>query len=78
VDKIKVPRKVWKAIEAVKESGKTNMLDWQAVQFYCNENEEYEAVVWIQDHYKEWGQLIMLGPEIIEGENDAKKRTSTN
>ena len=65
-EQIKVPRKVWDVIERVRESGKTNMLDWQAVQYYCNENEEYEAVVWIQDHHKDWGKIIMLGSIIVE------------
>jgi len=65
---VKVPKKVWDAILAVRDSGKTNMLDWRAVQVYCSENEEHEAVVWIQDHHKEWGEVILIGPEVVEDE----------
>ena len=65
---IKVTQKVFDGIEAVRNSGLTNMLDKYTVQRLCLDLEYYEAVVWIEDHNKEYARAIFEGFEIIKEE----------
>jgi len=65
---IKVTQKVFDGIEAVRNSGLTNMLDKYTVQRLCLDLEYYEAVVWIEDHNKEYARAISEGFEIIKEE----------
>lgn len=60
---VKVPAKVLDGIDAVRDSGKTNMLDSRAVQFYANKMEHYETVLWIEDNRSEYGRGIFEGFE---------------
>jgi len=43
--RVKVPKKVIEGIETVRNTGRTNMLDFNAVQVIANELELYETVV---------------------------------
>lgn len=63
---IKVPAKVLEGIKAVRDSGKTNMLDSHAVQHYASAMEHYETVVWIQDNRSDYGRGVFQGFEAEE------------
>jgi len=43
--RVKVPKKVIEGTETVRNTGRTNMLDFNAVQVIANELELYETVV---------------------------------
>lgn len=64
---IKVPQKVYDGIEAVRKSGKTNMLDRNAVQVMCNVMGFYDAVLWIEDNKREYAAAIFTGFEVEKG-----------
>jgi len=67
---VKVPQKVYDAIEAVRRSGLTNMLDRNAVQVLCDRMGFYEAVIWIEDNKQEYSKAIFEGFEIISEVKD--------
>lgn len=63
---VKVPQKVYSGIEAVRKSGKTNMLDRNAVQVLCSDMGYYEAVTWLEDNQREYASGIFVGFEVQE------------
>jgi len=64
---VKLPEAVLSGIEAVRLSGKTNMLDIQMVQKIAFDMEYFEAVLWIEDNIELYKLGIFAGFEVIEG-----------
>lgn len=48
-------------ILAIRDSGRTNMLDTNMVQRLAYENEYYELVCYIEEHNREYWHFIMTG-----------------
>ena len=63
---VKVPTKVLEGIVAVRDSGKTNMLDVNAVQYYAYQMEYFATVVWIEENRKLYARGIFEGFETDE------------
>ena len=53
--------KIREQIEAVRKSGKTNMLDTQMVQRIAHDMHLYELVAFIEDDRKGYCKLLMGG-----------------
>lgn len=60
---IRVPRRVFAGINAVRDSGETNMFDTNAVMKIANDMEYYETVAWIHDNKSDYGKGIFQGFE---------------
>ena len=63
---IKITRKVHEGIEEVRKSGKTNMLDREAVRRLCDQMGHTESAMWIEHHHKEYAEAIFAGFEVVE------------
>jgi hypothetical protein len=50
-------------IIAVRDSGKTNMLDSRTVQYIANEMNFYELVIFIEEHRDRYSKFIFTGDE---------------
>jgi len=61
VDKIRVPKGVLEGLEAVRESGVTNMLNRPVVARLAEEMGFKEAARWIETHRKEYAEGIFRG-----------------
>ena len=66
MSKVRVPREVLEGIEAVRETGRTNMMDCMAVQFMANELEFFQTVVWLEDNRKAYAQGLFNGFEPVD------------
>lgn len=64
---VKAPQDVIAGIEAVRQTGRTNMMDRLAVQYIANELELYSLVVWLEDNPGGYGRGLFEGFE-PEGE----------
>lgn len=64
---VKVPEAIWQGIEAVRLSGKTNMLNVPMLQKLAFEMEYFETVVWLEDHLNLYKRGIFAGFVVIEG-----------
>ena len=53
--------KIRDQILAVRDTGRTNMFDVNAVQRIAFEMDLYELVAWIDDHKKEYTSFILYG-----------------
>ena len=53
-------------ILAIRDSGKTNMLDTNMVQVTANREGYYELVWYIEEHRCEYARFIMTGKEDAE------------
>lgn len=53
--------KIKEQILAVRNTGRTNMFDVNAVQRIAFEMDFYELVAWIEDHKKEYSSFILHG-----------------
>ena len=53
--------KIRKQIMAVRDSGRTNMLDTNMVQIIANEMNFFELVIFIEEHRKEYVHFIFTG-----------------
>ena len=58
--------KVREQILAVRDTGRTNMFDVNAVQRIAFELDLYELVAWIEDNKKEYTSFILYGDEGCE------------
>lgn len=58
-----LPRAVFQALERVRESGVTNMLDRRAVQEYADANYDDETVIWIEENPELYTQGVFIGFE---------------
>ena len=63
VTKMLMTDKVFKAIMRIRDSGATNMMDVNTVQRLAYEAGEYELVMYIEEHKKEYAHFIMTGRE---------------
>jgi len=68
MEKIMVAREVLDGLEAVRESGMTNMLNRPVVARLAEEMGFEEAARWIEDHRKEYAEGIFRGFEAQEDE----------
>jgi len=48
-------------IESIRESGETNMLDVNMVQWIANRNNYFDLVIFIEEHRKEYINYIFSG-----------------
>lgn len=53
--------KVREQIMAIRDSGRTNMLDTNMVQIIANEMNFFELVIFIEEHLKEYVHFIFTG-----------------
>ena len=66
--KVKVPRRVFEAVECVRRGGLTNMLDRPAVVELAEKFGFPESAEWIDEHRKEYAEGIFMGFEAEGGE----------
>ena len=55
--------KIKSQILAIRDSGETNMLDVNAVQYIANREGYYELVVYIEENRRKYFNFIMTGEE---------------
>lgn len=60
--------KIREQVLAVRDTGRTNMFDTNAVQIIANEMEFYELVIFIEEHKGEYVHLVMTGEFQENGE----------
>ena len=53
--------KVKQQILAIRDSGETNMLDTQMVQYIANRENYFELVIFIEENKSEYVQFILSG-----------------
>ena len=53
--------KIKEQILAVRDTGRTNMFDVNAVQRIAYEMDFYELVCWLEEHKKEYTHFILYG-----------------
>lgn len=53
--------KIREQIMAIRDSGRTNMLDTNMVQIIANEMNFFELVIFIEEHRKEYVHFIFTG-----------------
>lgn len=63
---IRVSKKVYEGLEAVRVSGATNMFDYPAVLRYAQEWGYEETAQWLKEHKREYSQGVFNGFEIEE------------
>jgi hypothetical protein len=68
VNKIRVPKAVLDGLEAVRQSGLTNMLDRPVVARLAEEMGFEDAAEWVGAHRKEYAEGIFRGFEAEEDE----------
>ena len=61
--KVKLDKTVLKQIEVIRNSGLTNMFDFNTVQRLAYENGSYELVNWMEENKDQYANLIMYGPD---------------
>lgn len=61
--KVKVDPVVLEQLTEIRDSGLTNMFDFNMVQRLAYENDYYELVDWMEKHRDQYGNLIMYGPD---------------
>lgn len=72
-DPIIVSEAVWMGLEAVRLSGKTNMLDVPEVQRLAFEMEHFATVLWIEENFRQYKLGVFAGFEI---EDDSHARNA--
>lgn len=71
---VEVPREVFEGLERVRVGGRSNMLDRPAVQRLAYENEDYAAVLWLEDNKELYAQGVFEGFEPVDAaEREAGK-----
>jgi hypothetical protein len=65
--KARVPADVLEGLEAVRLSGKTNMLDAPRVTELAFEMEHYATALWVHENRKQYAEGIFRGFEATEG-----------
>ena len=63
VTKMIMTDKVFRALMRIRDSGATNMFDTGMVQRLAYDAGEYELVMYIEEHRKEYAHFIMTGRE---------------
>ena len=62
-DKVKIDKVALEQLLEIRDSGATNMFDFNTVQRLAYEQDFYELVNWMEEHKNEYGRLIMYGAE---------------
>lgn len=62
-DKVKIDQEALEQLLEIRDSGATNMFDFNTVQRLAYEQDFYELVTWMDEHKNEYGRLIMYGAE---------------
>lgn len=70
---VKVSPAVFKGLETVRRSGRTNMLDWQAVSRIADELGYPEAARWVEDQRKHYAEGIFQGFEPIVNDDEGSE-----
>lgn len=70
---VKVSPAVFKGLEAVRRSGRTNMLDWQAVRRIAGELGYAETSRWVMNHRKHYAEGIFQGFEPIVNDGEGSE-----
>ena len=65
--KVRLPGDVLEGLEAVRLSGKTNMLDAPRVIEIAFEMEHYATALWVHENRKQYAEGIFRGFEATEG-----------
>lgn len=66
-NRIQVPADVLEGLEAVRLSGKTNMLDTPRVIELAHEMDYYATALWVHENRKQYAEGIFKGFEAAEG-----------
>lgn len=62
-NKVKIDQIALEQLLEIRDSGATNMFDFNMVQRLAYEQDFYELVSWMDEHKNEYGKLIMYGAE---------------
>ncbi len=62
-DKVKIDQVALEQLLEIRDSGATNMFDFNTVQRLAYDQDFYELVNWMEEHKNEYGRLIMYGAE---------------
>ena len=62
-NKVKIDSTALEQLLEIRDSGATNMFDFNTVQRLAYEQDFYELVTWMEEHRNEYGRLIMYGAE---------------
>jgi adenine deaminase len=65
---VSIPAAVYEGLEAVRQSGYTNMLDRPRVIELAEMMGYDETAEWVRDHLSEYARLLFNGMVICEGE----------
>lgn len=65
--KVRVPADVLEGLEAVRLSGKTNMLDVPRVVELAYEMHHYATALWVHENRKQYAEGVFRGFEATEG-----------
>lgn len=68
--KVKINKTALEQLLSIRDSGVTNMFDFNAVQRIAYEDGSYELVTWMEEHRNEYGRLIIYGAEDEEAESN--------
>jgi hypothetical protein len=66
-DRVRVPREVFEGIEAVRQSGLTNMLDRPVVAEIAEQMGFEESARWVREHRDLYARAIFHGFEVEGG-----------
>ena len=69
--KIPIPSAVWHGVEAVRLSGRTNMLDRPMVVLLIEEMGFSEAARWVREHPEKYAEAIFHGFSVNPEEENA-------
>ena len=64
---VPVPAAVYEGLEAIRQSGATNMFDRPRVIELAEMMGYDEAAAWVRDHRSEYARLIFAGVTVEEG-----------
>ena len=62
-DKVKIDQVALEQLLEIRDSGATNMFDFNTVQRLAYEQDFYELVNWMEEHKNEYAKLILYGAE---------------
>lgn len=63
-ERVRLPAAVAEQLEEVRLDGRVNMLDRDGVPFIADDLGHYELVVWVEDHRRQYGRMILEGFEV--------------
>jgi adenine deaminase len=64
---VSIPAAVYEGLEAVRQSGYTNMLDRPRVIELAEMMGYDETAEWVRDHRSEYAALLFAGVKVMEG-----------